>query len=97
MTTTLRWFLVATLAGHGLIHLLGVVKGFGWADVSPLAEINRRRGRGGLAGRRRPRPDRGSVPCHGAPTWWWTVALGAAVISQIAITSSWRDARAGPS
>ena len=36
MTTTLRWVLVTVLAGHGLLHLLGVAKGFGWADVSAL-------------------------------------------------------------
>ncbi len=38
MTTTLRWLLVAVLAGHGLLHLLCVAKGFGWADVSQLTE-----------------------------------------------------------
>ena len=95
MTTTLRWFLVAVLAGHGLLHLLGVVKGFGWADVSQLTKPI------GVVG--------GVVwlvaaalvltaavlLAVGAPTWWWAIALGAAVISQIAITSSWHDARAG--
>ena len=31
----------------------------------------------------------------GAPTWWWAPAIGAAVISQVAIATSWNDARAG--
>ncbi len=30
-----------------------------------------------------------------SPTWWWVLALGAAAISQIAIVTSWSDARAG--
>jgi hypothetical protein len=95
MTTTFRWLVVAVLAGHGLIHLLGVVKGFGWAEVSQLAEPI------GVVG--------GVVwlvaaalvltaavlLAVGASAWWWAIALGAAVISQIAITSSWHDARAG--
>ena len=38
MTSTLPWVLVAVLAGHGLLHLLGVAKGFGWANVSQLTE-----------------------------------------------------------
>ncbi len=95
MTTTLRWLLVAVFAGHGLIHLLGVAKGFGLADVSRLTEPI------GFVG--------GALwllaaavvlsaavrLAVGAPTWWWALALGAAAISQIAIGTSWSDARAG--
>ena len=95
MTMSLRWLLVAILAGHGFIHLLGVVKGFEWADVSQLTE---------------PISVVGGVLwllaaalvlttavflAIGAPTWWWAIAFGAAVISQIAIGTSWSDARAG--
>ena len=38
MTTAFRWVVVAVLVGHGLIHLLGVAKGFGWADVPQLKQ-----------------------------------------------------------
>ena len=38
MTNVLRWVVVAVLVGHGLIHLLGVAKGFGWAAVPQLKE-----------------------------------------------------------
>ena len=95
MSTTLRWTLVAVLAGHGLLHLLGVAKGFGWADVSQLTEpIGVVRGVLWLLA---------AALVLGAavflavrtPTWWWALALGAAAISQIAIATSWHDARAG--
>lgn len=95
MTTTLRWVLVAVLVGHGLIHLLGAAKGFGLADVSQLTK---------------PVGVLGGVLwlfaaafvltaavllAVGVPTWWWAGALGAAVVSQLTIATSWHDARAG--
>lgn len=94
-TTTLRWVVVAVLASHGLIHLLGAAKGFGWADVP---QLNKPIGVWGgalwllaaalvlIAA---------VLLAAGAPTWWWTSALGAAAVSQIAIATSWSDARAG--
>ena len=94
-TTTLRWLFVAVLGGHGLLHLLGVAKGFGWADVSQLT------GPIGVA------PGAlwllaamlvvaaAAFLALGAPTWWWALALGAAALSQTAIATSWSDARAG--
>jgi hypothetical protein len=71
MTNFLRWAVVAVLVGHGLIHLLGVVKGFGWADV---AQLKQPIGAGGgviwllaallvLAS--------AALIAVGAPTWWW--------------------------
>jgi hypothetical protein len=95
MTTTLRWLLVAVLTGHGLIHLLGVAKGFRWADVTQLTTPI------GVAGGVLWLAAAASVLTAaallalGAPTWWWALALGAAAISQIAIVTSWADARAG--
>jgi hypothetical protein len=38
MNNVLRCAVVAVLVGHGLIHLLGVAKGFGWATVPQLNE-----------------------------------------------------------
>ena len=95
MTTKLRWFLVAVLAGHGLLHLLGVTKGFGWADVSQLTEpIGVVGGMIWLVATALVLTT-AALLAVGASTWWWAIALGAAAISQIAITSSWHDARAG--
>ena len=36
MTILIRWVVVAVLVGHGLLHLLGAAKGFGWAEVAQL-------------------------------------------------------------
>lgn len=95
MTNVLRWVVVTLLAGHGLIHLLGVAKGFGWAQVSALKQPI------GLGG--------GALwllaavlvltsavlIAAGAPTWWWTVAALGAVASEVAIVTSWSDAKFG--
>ncbi len=95
MITAARWVLVALLVGHGLLHLLGTAKGLGLAEVSSLT---RPIGAGagvlwlvaallvsGAAG----------LLALGPPTWWWFPALLAAVVSQVAIATSWSDARAG--
>lgn len=95
MTTTLRGVLVAVIAGHGLIHLLGVAKGNGWAEVSQLTEPIGVRGAllwlvaAGLV------LTTAALLAVGPPTWWWAMALAAGVMSQIAIVTSWNDARAG--
>ncbi|GAB2756422.1 hypothetical protein GCM10027020_05670 [Nocardioides salsibiostraticola] len=95
MTTTLRWLLVVVFAGHGLIHLLGVAKGFGWADVSQLTKpISVVTGVLWLLAAVLVLTA-AALLAVGTPTWWWALALGAAAISQIAIITSWQDARAG--
>jgi hypothetical protein len=95
LTTALRWLLVTVLAGHGLLHLLGVAKGFGWADVSQLTEpIGVRAGALWLLAAALVL-SAAALLAVGAPTWWWATALGAAAISQLAIVTSWSDAKAG--
>ncbi len=95
MITTLRWLLVAVLAGHGLIHLLGAAKGFGWAEVSQLATpIGGWRGVLWLVAAALVLTA-AALLATGAPTWWWALALAAAVVSQIAVVTSWSDARFG--
>lgn len=95
MTTTLRWLLVAAFAAHGLTHLLGVAKGFGWANVSQLTKPI------GVAGgvlwllAAALVLSAAVLLAVGAPTWWWALAFGAATMSQISIATSWTDARAG--
>ncbi len=95
MMTTLRWVLVAVLASHGLIHLLGAAKGFGWADVSQLSKPI-----GGWGGMLWLVAavfvlTAAVLLAVGAPTWWWILALAAAAVSQVAIVTSWGDARVG--
>ena len=95
MTTVVRWGLVAVLGGHGLIHLLGAAKGFGWSDVSALREpIGPGAGAVWLLAAALVLTCAGLV-ATGAPTWWWVVALVGAAVSQVAIATSWNDAKAG--
>lgn len=45
MGNVLRWTVIVVLLAHGLIHLLGVAKGFGLADVpQPKGAIDVRSG-----------------------------------------------------
>ena len=95
MTTVIRWVLVAVLGGHGFLHLLGVVKGFGWSTVSTLEEpISPAAGAVWLLAAVLVLTCAGLLAV-GAPTWWWAVALLGAAVSQVAITTSWNDAKAG--
>ena len=95
MTTTLRWLLVALLTGHGLLHLLGVAQGFGWANFSQFTEaIGVRAGLLWLLAAALVLVAAAFLAFR-TPTWWWATALCAAAISQIAIATSWHDARAG--
>ena len=79
---------------HGLLHLLGAVKGLGWANVSQLNEpIHAAMGIGWLVG---------AVLVVGAGVllavpspWWWVLGGAAAVVSQALIITSWGDAKAG--
>ena len=95
MTSWLRWVVVAVLVGHGLIHLLGAAKGLRWADVPALTQpIGAGVGLLWLVAALLVLAAAGLVAV-GAPTWWWAVAHGAAPVSQVAVVTSWSDARAG--
>jgi hypothetical protein len=86
---------LALLIGiHGLIHLLGPAKAFGWAEVQQLAT---------------PIPPLSralwllaAVLLVGAAIgfalgarWWWRLGLPSIVLSQVLITQSWSDAMFG--
>ncbi len=94
MRTLVRGFVVAILLGHGLIHVLGAAKGFGWAQVATLTEpISATVGlvwliaavafvvTAVLLALRRDR--------------WWVVGILGVVVSQAVIFTSWNDAKAG--
>lgn len=94
MSIVLRRVMVVVLAVHGLIHLLGAAKGFG-ADVAQLEEpIGAAGGALWLLAALLVLTSAGLLAAS-APTWWWGVALLGATVSQVAIISSWDDARAG--
>ena len=80
--------------GHGLISLFGFVKAFSLADVPQLTQpIPVYLGIMWLLA---------AVLCVAAavallwtPRWWWAVGACAVAVSQIAIVTSWSDAKAG--
>ena len=95
LVTVVRWVVVAVLVGHGLLHFLGVAKGFGWAEVAALkAPIG---ARGGVLWLAAATLVLAAAVCIAvkAPIWWWLVAVCAAAVSQVAIATSWSDAKAG--
>jgi hypothetical protein len=89
-----RWSVCAIVAVHGLIHLLGAVKGFGWADVDTLTEPI---GTLGAVGWLAAAVLVVTAACLFAASrrWWWLVGAAGAVVSQIMIIGAWRDAKAG--
>lgn len=88
------WAVVVVIIGHGLLHLLGAIKGFGWADVSQLTQpISAPAGVAWLitAG-----VMLGTGLLLGASVrWWWMVGAGGVVASQTLIVTAWDDAAAG--
>ena len=90
----IRTAFIIVVAVHGLIHLAGFAKAFGYAELPQLAEpISEAMGVLWLIA---------AVLVVAAaslvvplPRWWWLVGALALVASQCAIASSWGDARVG--
>jgi hypothetical protein len=94
MRRVVRWVVVAVVAIHGTIHLMGVVEGFGWADVSELEQpISTATGFDWLAAALL--VVAAAVLLAARPRWWWSLGVLAAIASQAVIVTSWTDARAG--
>ncbi len=92
--TTVRWAVGVVVVAHGLIHVLGAAKGWGWADVSQLAApISAGWGAVWLAAALA--TIAAGLLLLARVRWWWAVGGVAVVVSQVAIASSWADARAG--
>lgn len=90
----MRWIVVVVLVAHGLIHLMGFAKAFGMASPTRITEsISRRRGLLWLAAALLMLAT-AVMLAVGARSWWLVGALGL-VISQAAILSAWKEARAG--
>jgi hypothetical protein len=82
------------IGAHGLIHMFGATKAFGWADVPQLrAAIAPLGGALWLIA---------AILLVGAAVglaldarWWWWPGLPGVVLSQVLITQSWSDAKFG--
>src|SRR4029450_12134600 len=90
----MRWIVAVLLVAHGLIHLMGFAKAFGYADLSQLTQpISRVMGVLWLTS--------GLLVLISAALWlnrprtFWIVGAVAVVLSQVVIVSSWRDAWGG--
>jgi hypothetical protein len=95
MSAGVRWAMVALLTVHGLIHLLGTAKAWGWAPVKQLKEpISPTLGCMWLIAAVLVLTAAAMIAAR-APSWWWAVAVAAAVASQAVIVTSWADAKAG--
>lgn len=90
----MKWLFAGLLLIHGLIHLMGFAKAFGYAELPQLTQsVSRPMGVVWLGGA-------GlfvvaTVLLFTWPRGWWLVGAMAVVVSQIAVVSSWTDARAG--
>ncbi len=90
----MRWAFVALMALHALLHVLGFAKSFGLARIPQLKQpISHALGVMWLSAALL---ILGSLVALGVwPKWWWALASVALVVSQIAIITSWPDAKFG--
>ena len=92
--SVMRWFFFALLGVHGLIHLLGFVKAFGWYDPPQLTvAISKSWGLGWLAAALAMVV--AAVLVAAPSRIWWVAGLAAAILSQVVILSAWTDAKFG--
>lgn len=86
--------LAILLVIHSLIHLLGMFKAFGWAELPQLTRaITPALGVLWLAASLLFLST--AVALVAWPRWWWVIALAAVCASTIAIIPSWADAKVG--
>src|SRR5688572_15996567 len=90
----MRVAFAALLVVHGLIHVLGAAKAFGWAALpqltQPLSPVL-----GVLWLLSMAIFMAAAAALFFWPRGWWMVGAAAVVISMIAIGASWADAKAG--
>ncbi len=94
MRRAVRFIAIGIVLVHGLVHLMGAAKGFGWIDVSALKQPI------GTAAAFAWLVAAILVVCSAAllafgVRWWWIIGAVGAVASQAMIVTSWRDAKAG--
>lgn len=90
----MRWIFVVVITLHGLLHLLGFAKAFGFAELPQLTQpISRAMGMLWLAAALAMLV--AAAAFLQAPRWFWVVGAGALPLSQLVLFMSWHDARAG--
>jgi len=90
----MRWVFAFVIALHGLIHLMGLAKAFDYADLPQLTQpISRGTGLVWLL--TTVLMLAAAVALFAWPRGWWAIGAAALVLSQIAILTSWTDAKAG--
>jgi len=90
----MRWVFAVLVAVHGVIHLMGPAKAFGWAELPNLTRpIPRGMGLVWLAAALLTLAS--VVALWAWPRGWWMFGAAALICSQIAIFTSWSDAKFG--
>jgi len=90
----MRIAITIIIALHGLIHLLGFLKAFGWYDFKSLTQpISKPMGALWLLAAMLLAV--ALVLYNLQHTYWWLVAFAAVLLSQILILSVWQDAKFG--
>src|SRR4051812_1642522 len=90
----MRWIVAVLLTVHGLIHLMGFAKAFGYAELPQLTQpISREMGLVWLSAGLLVVVS--AVSTMAWPRGVWMVGTAALVLSQAAIVSAWGDAWAG--
>jgi len=89
----MRWAFATLMLIHGLLHLMGPAKAFGWAELPELAPVSRAAALLWLGAAATLLGTAALV--LQAPRIWWVVGLAALVLSQAAIFTAWDDARVG--
>lgn len=90
----MKWLFAAGLLVHGLIHLMGFAKAFGYAELPQLTQpITRGAGLSWLLAAVLFLA--AVVALFAWPRGWWLIGALAVVVSQAVIVSSWRDAKYG--
>nr|HRC87082.1 hypothetical protein [Thermoanaerobaculia bacterium] len=90
----MKTVLLLLLTVHGLIHLMGFAKAFGYARLEALrGPVSRPMGLLWLAAALL-LVTAAALVLLAPKLWWWAGAAGL-VLSQLAIVSSWKDARFG--
>jgi hypothetical protein len=90
----MRWVFVVVIGIHALIHLMGFVRAFGLARAPQLTQaISAPVGVLWLLAALSILAALVSLLLW--PSWWWAIGGCALVLSQVAITTSWTDAKLG--
>lgn len=92
--TQVKLLCILFVIGHGLIHLMGPAKAFGWAELPQLKQpISKTMAIVWTLAAAAMLATAGSILIW--PQGWWVVGALAVVFSQAAIVSAWSDAKYG--